>query len=127
MEKLLGIVRFLGLLIGAAGWAASLHFMFQKGENNPSALLMATFAAWVSLPFMVLLFLERKSSSWRPPARLFIYALIEGIAILSGVAYSGLIPFEGSPNAFPFLVVPGISLLLIGIAYLAIRRINHQN
>lgn len=124
MDKILSIVRFLGLLIGAAGWAASLHFMFQRGGNNPSALLMAAFAAWVSLPFMVLLFLERKCSSWKTPARLFIYALIEFIAILSGVVYSGLIPFEGRPNAFPFLVVPCISLLVIGMAYLAIRRMN---
>jgi hypothetical protein len=124
LEKLINIVRFFALALVVAGWGLSMYFMLQAGQENPSKLLMAMFALWVSLPFITLLMMERMTSSWVPPSRLFLYALMEVVTILSAIVYSGLVTFEGRPNAFVFLVVPGLSLVIIAAAYMALSRLN---
>jgi hypothetical protein len=126
LEKLINIVRFFALALVVAGWGLSMYFMLQAGQGNPSKLLLAMFALWVSLPFITLLMMERMTSSWVPQSRLFLYALMEAVTILSVVAYSGLVTFEGRPTAFVFLVVPGLSLAIIAVAYMALNRLNQQ-
>lgn len=85
---------------------------------------MAMFAAWVSFPFLSVIIAERKTLTWAPQIRLYLYALMEAVAILSVIAYSGLVGFEGRPTAFVFLVVPAISLAVIVAAYLALSRMK---
>lgn len=125
MEKLMTIVRIVGLTLTLAGWGLSLHFMFLMGKDQPSMLVMLFFFGWVSLPFITLLSMEWKTSSWKPPVRLFLYALMEAIAILSAIIYSGVFAFEGRPPAFMFLVTPALSLTLIAVVYVVLRRMNN--
>jgi len=127
MEKVVKILRVIGLLLTLAGFVLSLHFMFQQGGDNPSFLLKAMFTGWVSLPFILLLLIDMRSGTWTPPARLLLYAIMEGVAILSVVVYSGLVTFENVRPAFPFLVVPLFSLALIAISYLVARKMTAGN
>lgn len=125
MEKLLTIVRIVGLLLTIAGWGLSLNFMFLMGKDQQSIPIMLFFFTWVSLPFVTLLMLERRISSWKPPVRLFLYALMEAVAILSAIVYSGVFAFEGRPPAFVYLVTPAASLAAVMIVFGVLRRMNN--
>lgn len=124
MEKLMTIVRIVGLSLTLAGWGLSLHFMYLMGKEQQSIPIILFFFGWVSLPFVTLLAMEWRHSSWKPPVRLFLYALMEGIAILSAIIYSGVFAFEGRPPAFIYLLIPVVSLTIIGVVYGVLRRMN---
>lgn len=127
MEKLLSIVRIVALLLVLAGWGLSLHFLLLMGKDQPSIIVKLFFITWVSLPFMVLLVMDRQLTSWKPPVRLFLCALMETIAILSAIVYSGIFTFEGRPPAFIYLVAPFVSLVIMAVSYFALRRMNHHS
>lgn len=118
METLLPILRRVGLLLTLVGATLSLWLMFRAGQRNESFLLMTMFAGWVSLPFVTLVLVEMRSSSWVPVARLVLYATMETIAVISVIAYSGILNPPDMKNAFMFLVVPFFSLVIIAVVFL---------
>ncbi len=124
VEKLINIVRYFGVALVLAGWGLSLYFLFQPGDEVLSLPLEVIIAAWVSAPFFSLLMIEKKTAIWPPQARLRLYALMEALSILSAIAYSGLIGIESKPPLTLFILVPALSIGLITIVYMALRKMK---
>ncbi|MBL7846076.1 MAG: hypothetical protein JNL40_01310 [Cyclobacteriaceae bacterium] len=124
METLLPILRRVGLFLTLVGATLSLWLMFRAGQRNESTLLMTMFTIWVALPFICLVLVEMRSSSWTPVARLVLYATMETIAVISVIAYSGILNTPDMKNAFMFLVVPAFSLAIIAVVFLVGSRMQ---
>ncbi len=93
------------------------------GHDNPSVILIAMFVLWVTVPFLVLIWLYRVRmvSSTRSQAALrFLGYGISGLSIgVYGFVASGR---SQSKPAFWFLIMPVISLLLIAMVLAITRR-----
>lgn len=108
--KSLRIAALIVTLVGAVG---SLGLMFSAGRNQRSFILMAIFTIWDLSPFVGLFVADRFSKSWSHLIRVSLYCLMLVLTVVSLVAYSGVLNPPETKNAFMFLVVPGISWLLI--------------
>lgn len=116
--KYLRTIAITLLVIGAIG---SLGFMFYTGRNNDSVVLMTLFTGWVLLPYIGIGVAAAKSKRWSVPENV-IYSLMIIISVVSLVCYSGVISPAGTKPAFMFLVVPGVSWMLMAIVFPLARR-----
>lgn len=109
----LRIAALIGLVIGAAG---SEYLMFRVGRRNPSALLMAAFAAWVLAPFATLAWCQVAAKRWSGLVRVALHtaSLLVAIGSLAVYGYVAFGPARSQP-AFFFLVLPFASLVLIAV------------
>ena len=104
----------IGLLTAAAiGGLGSLFFLLLAARNTPLVLLIL-FIGWVALPFAALglaaIFSERWSSFTQ--TALLVISMITTVASLAVYFYFTLWPPSSTP-ARPWLIVPGVSLLII--------------
>ena len=106
-----GRVLACALLLGAA--IASLVFMIRTGGRNPSFLLLAMFTAWVLSPFVGAgaLVAASKRFSTVSQAGAIAVALVNVLGSL--LVYGGSIPLRNVRPAFPYLVVPFASWVLL--------------
>ena len=119
MKKILHLVALVAVL---AGGAVSLGLMFNAGRNQSSIFLIVAFTSWVSLPFIVLLVADIISKRW-PAFQTTLYYLMLFITVFSLICYAEILNIPGTKPAFKFLIVPLVSLLLIGIViYIARSR-----
>lgn len=90
--------------------------MFRVGRRNPSALLVAMFAAWVSTPFVALAWCEAEARRWSGALRrvLAIASLLVTVGSLAAYGYVAFGPPRAQP-AFLFLLLPLGSLVLIAV------------
>jgi hypothetical protein len=123
----LHIVMLLAIIVGALG---SLAFMFHAGQQTPRLLLVA-FTVWILAPFAFLFWANRLATRWSIPTRIILYIVAILISVGSLAVYSGLVDVKpaGSANAFLFVAVPPVSLvvsvLTIGLARLMSGRRSH--
>ena len=114
------------MLTIVAGGAGSLALMLRAGSRNPSLLLIAVFAVWVLAPFVGLGIAHKRSEAWPELPRGLLYAAIFIIAAGSLSIYYRVLVHPPRKAAFPFLVVPLGSWVLmagvIGVASLLARK-----
>ena len=119
LKKILHVVALVAVL---AGGAVSLGLMFNAGRNQNSIFLIVAFTSWVSLPFIVLLVADIISKRL-PAFQTTLYYLMLFITVFSLICYTGILNVPGTKPAFKFLIVPLVSLLLIGVViYIARSR-----
>jgi hypothetical protein len=108
-----------GMLIGAAG---SLIFLFHAAGQGVSFTLISVMAIWVLAPFAALE-LARRIARRSTPSSTAIDVLVLFLAVASLAAYAVNIgrPLNATKAAFPFVIVPLISWLLI-VATLVLAR-----
>ncbi len=120
-------LRVAGIGAAVVGGILSLGLTLYAGRGNLSLLLQLLFAGWVVLPFVGLVLAHLRSNRWPSLARKALFAVTILIVLISLVGYGGIIGTpEGSPRAFAFVVVPGLSwglmiVTLISSAILARR------
>lgn len=119
------LLRNVALFMAVTGGIASVGMTLYTGRKNPSALLMVMFAVWVLSPFAALLYVQSISKRWTAAARTLLYWLTLVTTAVSLAAYSGIWTPPGTHTAFVFLVIPFLSLAMIGIALFLLS--NHKS
>ena len=112
-SSLVRVAELAALAIGAVGCE---YLMFRVGRRNPSVLLMAIFAAWVSAPFAALAWCHVAAKRWSEMLRrvLTFISLLVTMGSLVAYGYVAFGPSRSQP-AFFFLVLPFGSLVLIAV------------
>jgi hypothetical protein len=110
-------LRAAGMVAMLEGAIGSVGLVFYYGRRNPSRLLIVLFAIWVISPFVALLATDIMSARWpaRSKATLYGVMLVIAVGSLAVYAEAALGPPRGQ-GAFPFVIVPPLSLLLSGVA-----------
>ena len=125
------IIRLDSSVSVALGAVGSLAFMFSVGRHNPSAILMILFTLWVVAPFAAMVTAPMLFKKWSVGGRTWFDFFTIIVALGSSGIY-GDVAF-GTPRpqpAFMFLVVPFVSLFVIGAALLVasfVSRPSHDN
>jgi hypothetical protein len=105
-------LRTLAPVVAAAAAAVSVALMLRAGSNG-GAVLVALFCAWVLSPFAALIWLTPRRGVSRTA---LVVTLM--VALCSLVVYGGMVPMpSGTRPAFPFLMVPLGSWVLIAIVW----------
>ena len=112
----LGLLRAVALIALVVGATGSLGFMLRAGQHTPR-LLLVLFTIWVLSPFVALLWANMVSKLWSVVTRATLYCVTLVITLGSLAIYGELVDLRppGSANAFLFVAVPPITLLLITI------------
>ncbi len=109
-------MRTVGLIAVVVGAAGSVTMMLRTGSRNPSSVLMLMFAVWVLSPFVALALADAVSARWSATTRTAIHVMMLLLAAATLAAYAGLLAMPaGSKPAFPYLIVPLASWLLLGM------------
>jgi hypothetical protein len=127
----LGILRVVALVAVVIGALGSVGLTLNAGRSTPRFLLIL-FVIWVLSPFVALACVNIRSKRWSVLTRVTLYCVTIVITLGSLAIYGNFIlPPEGSPHAFVFVVVPPVSWLLLGIvvpiAALISRSMSHRN
>jgi len=101
----------IALAIGAVGCE---YLMLRVGRRNPSAVLMAMFAAWVLAPFAALGWCQVASAWWSKALRNLLHATSLLVAI-------------GSLLVYGYVALPLGSLLLIAVLVVAAGKRKEPN
>ena len=111
--KMTVVVAPVAVVAGAVGSAG---LMLRAGHRNDSHILLALFAIWVLSPFVALGLADMVSKRWSVLTRATLHAMMLFLTVGSLAIYWNLVSTPpGSKVAFPFLVVPLGSWLLITI------------
>ena len=110
-----GLLRTTAIVATLAAALGSLGLMLYLGRRNDSIILMGLFAIWVLSPFMALLLANVVSKGWSELTRVTLYGLMLVLAVGSLIIYAAVALNPPAKLAFPFLVVPLGSWLLITI------------
>jgi hypothetical protein len=100
-----------GLVIGAAG---SVGFLLHKGGGNRTVL--AIMMLWVLAPLVLLALAYARSKRWAVP---MTFVIMAGALVVYGV--DAVVPLRPQA-AFPFVLVPLVSLPLIAFVALIAQR-----
>ncbi len=114
-QSLFKSMRIFCLVLVLVGALTSLGVMLYVGRRNASVLLVSLFFAWVLSPFVGLLIADRISVRWTQHLRqalCWIMLLVTGGSVLS---YFGALGLARAKPAGIFLLVPLVSLLILGI------------
>ena len=112
----LGVLRAVALIAVVGGAVGSVGLMLRAGQRSP-LLLLVLFTIWVLSPFVALLWANMVSKLWSVVTRVTLYCVTLVITLGSLAIYGELVDLRppGSANAFLFVAVPPITLLLITI------------
>jgi hypothetical protein len=114
-----GILPFIARIALVISLIGSMAMVFSAGRGNRSTLLVVLFAGWVALPFVGLGFIDLLSSEWTPPARSTLFRLMLFVAVASLAIYVYVVRYPRPQEAFPFLVTPFSTWVLMAIVMLA--------
>ena len=102
------------LALAAAGGVGSIGLMLRAGHRNDSLILLVLFAIWVVSPFVALAMANMVSKRWSVLTRATLYGVMLILTVGSLGIYGNMVSgTPGSKLAFPFLVVPLGSWLLM--------------
>jgi len=116
-----GILPFIARIALVISLIGSTALLFSVGRANRSTLLVVLFAGWVALPFIALGFVDLLSSEWTPPARTILFRLMLVVAVASLAIYYYVVQHPRPQEAFPFLVTPFSTWVLMAIVLLAFQ------
>jgi hypothetical protein len=123
---LVAVSRVAAAIAVAVGAAWSLGLMYWAGSRAPWVLL-AMFLVWVVSPFVALAWAMVTSSRWRTVPPPVVHALALAVTAGSLATYTGLIaPPAHSPNAFIYIVVPGIAWVAMLLAWIVALATRHR-
>jgi hypothetical protein len=104
------------LVAVVAGGVGSVGLMLRAGHRNGSPILLMLFAIWVVSPFVVLVLANMVSKRWSVLTRATLHSVMLILTVGSLAIYGNTVSTPaGSKLAFPFLVVPLGSWVLITI------------
>jgi FtsH-binding integral membrane protein len=112
----LGRAATVALFAGALG---SLAATLYAGRQNPSLLLRVMFAGWVLAPFAGMFWVRNAARRMAAPIRDGVSVAVILVSLCSATAYVVVAwrpPFRQA--AFPFLALPVVSWLVVGLDYL---------
>lgn len=126
----LGFLRAVALIALVAGAVGSVGLTLRAGRSTPR-LLLIIFVIWVLSPFVALAWAHMVSKRWSVLTRATLYCVTLVITLGSLAIYGDVVlPPEGSPRAFVFVIVPPGSWLLMAIvvpiAAFVSRRLSHR-
>jgi len=107
-----GDMRSAALILVAAGAAGSVGFLVYAARHSPP-LLMIMIGSWVLAPFVGLFLADIFSKQWPPRPRKAVYSLTLAVPLCSLVAYGSDFQWPRTPRAAMFVLVPGVSWLVI--------------
>ena len=110
------LLRTTAIIAAVAGATASLCLTLYLGRRNESIILLGLFSIWVLSPFLGLLLGIVVSKRWSELTRVMLYYLMLFLAFGSLIIYVGVALNPPAKLAFPFLVVPLGSWLLMAFA-----------
>ena len=112
------------IAIGAIG---SVVLVFLAGRHISQHFLQLTFEIWVFSPFGILALIKKFSNNWKTNTQSIINCMIIFITVISLVIYTIVnINLPSSHLAFPFVIVPLLSWLIILIVFLIAKMIFHK-
>lgn len=110
------VFQGVALLLAATGAAGSVSLALLVGHRNQSYALLALFAVWVLLPFIALVLANLFSNDWSILTRVVLRGVTLVLTLGSLAIYWNMVSAPSDSSlAFPFLVVPLGSWLLIAI------------
>lgn len=111
------MLQFLALVIVVAGAAAALGLMLRVAHPPPT--LLALFTIWVLSPFVALGFASAGTAGFAPVSAARRHTVLLAVVAGSLVIYGGVVPMPaGTHPAFPYLMVPLASWIVIVLAHL---------
>ena len=122
-----GILPFVARIALVLTFIGSTALVFSAGRANRSTLLIILFAGWVALPFVGLGFVDLLSSEWSASARTMLFRLMLFIAVASLAIYAYVVQHPRPQQAFPFLVTPFSTWVLMAIVLLAFQWRSRRN
>lgn len=112
--RCLGRLRAEARVAMIAGAAGSVSLMLFAGRRNESRILLVLFSIWVLLPFLALFLASIASKRWLGLTRAALHYAMLVLALGSVATYGAVVIWPPvSTPAFPFVVVPVASWLLI--------------
>jgi uncharacterized membrane protein len=118
---ILPIIARIALVAGAAG---SVALTLKAGHAG--IILTVLFVGWVALPFAGLGLVDLLSSEWSRPARTTLYLFIVIVAAVSPAIYGYVVTHPRPQQAFPFLVTPFVTWVLLVIVAIASRWLSRS-
>jgi hypothetical protein len=116
-------VALIAVLVGAMG---SVALTLRAGQRTPRLLLLV-FVVWVLCPFAALAWASAVSPRWAVLTRATLFCVTLLVTIGSLAIYGGLVQRPaGTANAFLFVVVPPVSLLLAAIAVALVALLSRK-
>jgi hypothetical protein len=111
--RLLRPAALTAALIGAVG---SVGLVLRAGRTTPRVVLVLM-VIWVLAPFAALAWANIVAKGWSVLTQTTLYGVTLVVTVGALASYgSVIVPPAGSPRGFMFVIVPGLSWLLIVIA-----------
>ena len=110
-------LRLASVAMVLAGAVSSVGLLLRAGQHSPR-LLLILFVIWVLAPFVGLLWASRVSRGWSVATRMTLYCVGIVVALASVTIYAGLVSIRpsGAGNAFPWVLVPPVSVVVVTAA-----------
>ena len=121
----MGIVtmRKAALITAVAGGLLSVLLMIHAGRYNMPALLIVLIGMWVLMPYDALMMGNVLSPRWSETTRVTLYRMTFLVTLVSLAIYARVAFGPPRPKpAFFFVIIPPLSLALIGISLLIAKR-----
>ena len=116
-------MRKAALITAVVGGLLSVLLMIHTGRYNMPALLIVLIGMWVLLPYDALMVGNILSPRWSETTRVTLYRMTFLVTLVSVAIYASVAFGPPRPKpAFFFVIIPPLSLALIGISLLIAKR-----
>ena len=120
-------MRKAAMITAVIGGLLSVLLMIHAGRYNMPAVLIVLIGMWVLLPYDAMMIGNILSPRWSETTRVTLYRVTFLITLISVAIYASVAFGPPRPKpAFFFVVVPPLSLALIGISLLVARSRSHH-
>jgi hypothetical protein len=108
-----GLLRSAAHVAALLGAVGSVGLVLRAGRTTPR-LLLVLMVIWVLAPFAVLAWANIVAKQWSVLTQTTLYGVTLVLTVGALASYgSVIVPPVGSPRGFMFVIVPGLSWLLI--------------
>lgn len=122
-----GAMRKAAMITAIVGGLLSVMLMIHTGRYNMPAVLIVLIGMWVLLPYDAMMVGNILSPRWSEATRVTLYRMTFLVTLVSVAIYASAAFGPPRPKpAFFFVIVPPLSLALIGIALLIARSRSHH-
>jgi hypothetical protein len=122
--KLLQIIAPFIIALGAIG---SVVLVSLAGRHSSQFILQLLFDIWVFSPFGIMILIKKTSKSWPTNTQSILNCMTLFITVVSLIIYTIVnIRLPSTHLAFPFVIVPLLSWLIILIVYLIAKLMSRK-